>query len=276
VFTTGALQQFVYLQRQPIGRRAVVVGAEHVSFSAVLTLAHAGAATVAMTTEHARHQTYAPFKWLTATRWRVPIRTSTRVSEIFGAERVEGVALADIASGTVARLDCDTIVFTGDWIADHELARRGGLVMDAATRAPRVDLALRTSRRGVFAAGNLLHGAETADVAALGGRHAARSVHAFLGSGAWPEHFISLRCAPPLRWISPSSIADGDAAPPRGRFILRAAAVSPATELVVTQDSREIWRQRCRGLVPNLPIHVSAGWCERIDLGGGSVEIQAR
>ena len=32
----------------------------------------------------------------------------------------------------------------------------------------------RTSREGVFAAGNLLHGAEPADVAALSGRHAAR------------------------------------------------------------------------------------------------------
>ena len=47
---------------RPVGRRAVVVGAEHVSFSAVLTLAHAGARTVAMVTEHPRHQTYAPLR----------------------------------------------------------------------------------------------------------------------------------------------------------------------------------------------------------------------
>ena len=42
VLTTGALQQQVRAGL-PVGRRAVVVGAEHVSFSAVLTLAHAGA-----------------------------------------------------------------------------------------------------------------------------------------------------------------------------------------------------------------------------------------
>ena len=39
----GMLQQLVTLHGAPVGRRAVVVGAEHVSFSAVLTLAHAGA-----------------------------------------------------------------------------------------------------------------------------------------------------------------------------------------------------------------------------------------
>src|SRR6185295_17904128 len=51
VLTTGLLQQLVALRGQRIGGRAVVVGAEHVSFSAVMTLAHAGATTVAMVTE---------------------------------------------------------------------------------------------------------------------------------------------------------------------------------------------------------------------------------
>src|SRR5439155_1084935 len=41
VMTTGTLQQLVELQGERVGTRAVVVGAEHVSFSAVLTLAHA-------------------------------------------------------------------------------------------------------------------------------------------------------------------------------------------------------------------------------------------
>jgi len=41
VFTTGQLQQWVLLAHLPVGRRAVVVGAEHVAYSAVLTLRHA-------------------------------------------------------------------------------------------------------------------------------------------------------------------------------------------------------------------------------------------
>src|SRR5213078_4773911 len=62
VMTTGTLQQLTYLRRETPGRRALVVGAEHVSFSALLTLSHGGARAVAMTTEHARHQTLAPFR----------------------------------------------------------------------------------------------------------------------------------------------------------------------------------------------------------------------
>ena len=55
--------------------------------------------------------------------------------------------------------------------------------MDLGTRGPAVDTALATSGPGVFAAGNLVHVAETADVAALGGRHAARGIAAFLRAG---------------------------------------------------------------------------------------------
>ena len=43
VMTTATLQQLVHLRGQKVGRRAVIVGAEHVSFSAVATLAHGGA-----------------------------------------------------------------------------------------------------------------------------------------------------------------------------------------------------------------------------------------
>ena len=274
VYTTGALQQFVYLQRQPAGRRAVVVGAEHVSFSAVLTLAHAGASTVAMVTEHARHQTYAPFKWFSSWRGRVPILTASRLTQILGARRVEAVQVTDLRSGAVRHLACDTVVFTGDWIADHELARRGELTMDPAGGAPRVDQALRTSARGIFAAGNLLHGAETADVAALGGRHAAGAVHAFLQSGQWTARPpLPLLCTAPLRWVSPSAISVDAARPPRDRFILRVAQICPPSQLRVTQGTRELWRERHRRLIPNLPISLSARWLSRVDPEGGPVTL---
>ena len=123
MLTTGALQQLVYLRRQPVGRRAVIVGAEHVSFSAVVTLAHAGARTVAIVTDQPRHQTYAPLAWATAGWRRVPVRTSSVVAAILGAHRVEAVEVVERTSGRSERIACDTVVFTGDWIPDHELAR---------------------------------------------------------------------------------------------------------------------------------------------------------
>jgi len=275
VFTTGSLQQFVYLHHQSVGRRAVVVGAEHVSFSAILTLAHGGASIVAMVTEHPRHQTYLPYKWLSATRFRVPILTAHRVTRVLGRRRVEAVEVTDLRSGAARQLACDTVVFTGDWIPDRELARRGGLVMDAATRAPRVDGALRTSARGVFAAGNLLHGAETADIAALSGRHAARAVRHFLDSGTWPEQApVPVRCDAPLQWVSPSAVGPDGVTPPHGYFILRVSEFCARTDLVVSQGSRVLWRQRYRRLVPNLSFCAAATWLSQVDPHGEALSFR--
>ena len=50
VYTTGHLQNVVHLKHGSVGRRAVVVGAELVSYSAVLTLRQAGCAAALMTT----------------------------------------------------------------------------------------------------------------------------------------------------------------------------------------------------------------------------------
>ena len=188
VMTTGELQQRVYLGGERLAGRALVVGAEHVSFSAALTLAHAGADVVALVTEHERQQSYAAFRFGAAVRWRVPVWTSSAVRRIAGRGRLEGVEVADVRTGAARFVPCEVVVFTGDWIPDHELARLAGLAMDPGTRGPAVDTTLATSLAGVFAAGNLVHAAETADIAALSGRHAARHIAALLaGRGRRPR-----------------------------------------------------------------------------------------
>jgi thioredoxin reductase len=278
VLTTGALQQLVALPGQRIGgRRAVVVGAEHVSFSAVLTLAHAGVATVAMVTEQPRHQSYAALVWLATGRHRVPVLTRSRVEVIRGRQRVEGVVVSDLVTGAERELACDTVVFTGEWIPDHELARQGGLTMDAGTRAPLVDGALRCSLPGVFAAGNLVHAAETADVAALSGRHAAHAVHAFLSGRVWPSHPpLAIIAETPIRWVSPSAVAADVRQVPHEHFLLRVDRFLDTAEVEVRQAEGVLWRQRYRHLVPACSIHLDAGWLTKVASDGGPIVVRVR
>src|SRR5450759_598860 len=84
VMTTGELQQRVYLAGQRLPGRALIVGAEHGSFSAMVTLAHAGAEVVALVTEQPRHQSYAAFALGASLRWRVPVWTSTAIRRVVG------------------------------------------------------------------------------------------------------------------------------------------------------------------------------------------------
>ncbi|MFE6991017.1 NAD(P)/FAD-dependent oxidoreductase, partial [Streptomyces pharetrae] len=175
VYTTGELQQAVHLYRQPIGTRAVIVGAEDVSYAAADTVRRAGAEVVALVTDLPAHRT-APARALdTRLRRSVPLLTGTVVAELLGHGRLSGVRIRH-HDGRTAVLPCDTVVFTGDFVPEHELARLGGLTLDPRTRGPAVDGALRTSRPGVFAAGNLLHAVERAATAAREGALAAAAV----------------------------------------------------------------------------------------------------
>lgn len=274
ILTTGSLQQLVYLQRQQVGRRAVVVGAEHVSFSALLTLVHGGASVAAMLTEHPRHQTYAPYKWLSATRHRVPILTRHRVTRISGKPRLEAIEIENLRTGTRRMLACETLVFSGDWIPDHELARRFGIDTEPVSHAPRIDTALRTSTRGVFAAGNLVHAAETADVAALSGRHAARAAVAFLAGEQWPERRVPIVCEPPIAWISPNALAVDHVSPPRQNFTWRIAGVRTRATVRIEQGGRTLWSRRFRSLIPSLPLSMPADWLHSVDPEGAPLSFR--
>ena len=273
VMTTGMLQQLA-LKGMPVGSRALVVGAEHVSFSAVLTLAHAGAKVVGMTTELPRHQTLAPFRVGAALRYRFPLWTRTAITRISGRLRVEEVELLELESSQKRVIACDTVVFTADWIPDHELAVMGGLELDSGTRGPRADTGLRTTRPGIFAAGNVLHGAESADIAALSGRHAAGSVARWLaGDASWPA-VVPIKCAPPLHWISPNAIGPS-ADPPRGCFLLRSREFTRRAALEIRQDGRLLWSGRAR-LTPGRSTLLPCEWLRAVDALGGPVQVSTR
>jgi hypothetical protein len=158
--------------------------------------------------------------------------------------------------------------------------------MDAGTRGPVVDTALETSWAGVFAAGNLVHAAETADIAALSGRHAARSIAAALGEGALGKGAgaaaragrvtrVPVRVEAPLRWISPNAVGSA-APPPLGRFVLRSGEFRRLARLEVRQDRRLLATSRPVRLIPGRPAHLDAAWLARVDPGGGPVIVGIR
>jgi hypothetical protein len=231
---------------------------------------------VALVTDKPRHQSYAAFALAAEVRWHTRIWTQTAIRRVVGREQLEGVELADLRTGATRFVRCGTLVFSGDWIPDHELARLAGAQTDPGTKGPAVDTALETSLPGVFAAGNLVHTAETADIAALSGRHAARSISAALHvrQPPWTVR-IPVTATAPLSWISPNAIRAPGPPPPRGRFILRSEVFRRLGWLEIRQGDRILAATRTR-LVPGRPVHIDAGWMARAELSAGPVHVALR
>lgn len=257
VFTTGHLQNHVHGHGERLGGTAVIVGAELVSWSAVLTLRDAGCRAVLMTTEHSRPESYAAFSVPGRVAFSLPLATRTKVTRIIGRDRVSAVEVEDVDSGSRRVVPCDVVVFTGDWIPDHELARMRGVVMDRGHHGPVVDTSLRTSADGVFAAGNVLHPVDTADVAALDGRFVATQVKRYLEGGSSPWGGVRLAVREPFVWVSPGAITSPAVVPPRSRVLLWSAEFRAAPVVEVHQGATLLSRRR-------LPWPVSPGRVFRV------------
>ncbi|WP_433510436.1 NAD(P)/FAD-dependent oxidoreductase [Nonomuraea sp. CA-143628] len=274
VYTTGQLQNLVHLHHREVGRRAVVVGAELVSWSAVLTLREAGCRTVLMTSEYAKPEAYTAFHVPGRLAFGVLVRTRTRLVAVNGKGRVTSVDIENLDTGARHRVPCDTVITTGDWIPDHELARTGGLDMDESTLGPRVDTSLATSLPGVFAAGNLLHPVDTADIAALDGRHVAAAVLRHLAGHPAPAGGVPLVAEAPLRWVAPQIVRPGGPPPSRGRLLLWSDAFRRFPRIAATQDGRLLGRTRlpwpaAPGRVFRVPFTLVTG----ADPAGGPVRL---
>ena len=275
VYTTGHLQNLVHVQHRTVGRRAVIVGAELVSYSAVLTLKHAGCDTALMTTTHPSPESYAVFNLAgRSPLLGVDVATRTRVTRIIGKPALRAVEIEDLDTGRRRIVDCDTLILTGDWIPDHELARAAGLDMDPATLGPLTDTALRTSRPGVFAIGNLLHPVDTADIAALDGRHVAAAVRRHLSGTPVPAAGVRLTAEAPLRWVTPGVLRPGDGPPARNRLLLWTDTLVRVPKVVVRQDGRVVGRRTLPWAAsPGRVFRVPAGILDHVDPKGGPVTV---
>jgi thioredoxin reductase len=267
IFTTGQLQQWVHRQHLPLAGRALIVGAEHVSYSAVLTLREAGVHPVALVTDLPHTQTFRPFDLATRLGLRVPVWTRTSVIGVTGRDRMDGVVVrgADDTERTVA---VDVVVFTGDFIPDNELARLASLTMDPGTKGPACDMEGATSAPGVFATGNLVHPAETADVAARRAMAAGRAAAAWLRDGgadsAGPAP-VRLRVTDPLLWVSPNLAQPGRAG--TEPVLIRTQVFLDRPRLEVTQGGRLLGAFRPRRLIPNRSHALPPDWLPLVQPG---------
>jgi thioredoxin reductase len=274
IYTTGQLQNLVHVHHAHIGSRALIVGAELVSWSAVLTLREAGCATAGMVSGYPRSEAYAVFRLPGRFLMDGPVFTRSRVVGISGRDRVRAAVVENIETGARTTVECDTVVFTGDWIPDHELARTGGLAMDPATRGPVVDAGLRTSRPGVFAVGNLLHPVDTADGAALDGRHVAAAVSNWLKNRDEAPKAVRIRTDGPLRWVAPQLVSAEGGVAARGDLLFWVDEYRRLPKLRAVQDGRTLATKRtpwpaAPGRVYRAPWSLVAD----ADPGGGDITV---
>jgi thioredoxin reductase len=207
IFTTGTLQQLVNLRHLKPGNRALILGSEHVALSSVLTLRRAGTSIAGMVEKEADLHTYASAATLMSRLFAFPIIKNAAIHRIIGNGRLEGVELIIGSNGETLQIECDTVVMTGRFRPDSSLIDGTLIEKDPSTLGPGVDPTLMTSVPNIFAAGNVLRGADMHDLCALEGRLAARSILRNMQTTR-PETIrsVPVQAEKPIRYVVPQRI----------------------------------------------------------------------
>jgi len=275
IYTTGSLQQLVNLRQSRVGKRAVVIGSEHVAFSAILTLRRAGMSVVGILEEDASPQTYPIVSSTMKKLFHLPIYTRVTSIEIAGKRRVEGIRFESEAEDKKIDLECDTVICAGKFRPDASLIYKTQIEEDEGSLGPSVDGSYMTNVEGIFAAGNVLRGADMHDICSLEGRYAARSVVRRLrNSDRGNGGYMTITAESPIRYVVPQKVlvsngSDLKTSLLRPGFSFQTSRNIGRARVEAWCRHERIWAKRFRKLVANsrIPLPLEEFDMRRADAG---------
>jgi pyruvate/2-oxoglutarate dehydrogenase complex dihydrolipoamide dehydrogenase (E3) component len=235
-------------------KTAIVIGSEHVAFSALWTARHAGLRVRAMIEAEDRIMSIAPLGIL-ARALGVEILLRAQVRELAAERGQLNAVLVETAAGS-RRLPADAVIFSGNWAPEVAALQDGPVTLDPRTGGPEIDQAARTSSPGIFAAGNLLRGVESSGWCANEGRHAGLMAARYLRgemSGAQARGRVEL--APGIAFVVPQLWGTGAGAAP---VSLRVGADARGRRLAVTVGGDQVWSSPRRDFLRRRRIAVPA------------------
>ena len=275
IYTTGQLQNLVHLHHQTPGTRAVIVGAELVSWSAAMTLREGRLQTRAddQHPSKARVLRRVLDPRTVRARYRGRHPHARRAHHRPRPRRSRRDRTPRHPRPAHDRLRHDRLHRRLD-PRQRTRPRRGPRHRPqharTGSRHPPGDLS-----PGIFAIGNLNHPVDTADVAALDGRAVANQVLAYLRNSSAHPGNAGPRILPGrrLKWITPG-ILWPDVNAPRNRLLAWPTTQTSLPTVAITQDSHRIARRRLPWPAsPGRVFRIPTSLLKTIDPAGGPITI---
>ncbi len=163
VFTAGTAQHFTNLLGQMPAKKCVILGSGDIGLIMARRLTLEGAEVLGVYEAKPTPSGLTRNLHQCLHDYNIPLFLSHTVTRVFGADRLEGVEIAEVdeymtpIEGTSRRIDCDALILSVGLIPENELALTLGVVLDPKTKGPVVDGQCMTSVDGVFSCGNALH-----------------------------------------------------------------------------------------------------------------------
>ncbi len=202
IITTGALQRFTYLQEIKPFDKAVVIGSEIVSFSALMSAKHAGIKIAAIIEEKSEIDSFCVIKYLVKYLLNIPVITNAKLKNINGEDKkVSSVTI--FKDGKEEDIACDGVIFTGKFIPESSIMQKSFKDFNLNNYSLNVTQNFQTNSESFFVAGNALRGALAAFRCYFEGKKVAKNIHDYIRF-KHQSQIIEISADENISWYYPS------------------------------------------------------------------------
>jgi pyruvate/2-oxoglutarate dehydrogenase complex dihydrolipoamide dehydrogenase (E3) component len=210
IFTAGLAQRLVNIEGYIPGRDIVIIGSGDIGLIMARRMSWIGCRVRAVVEILPYPSGLARNIVQCLHDFDIPLHLAHLTTAIFGRDRVEGIEVAPIIDGALARersfrIPCDTLLLSVGLVPENELSRRAGIELHPATGGPLVDSRMMTTTPGVFACGNVLHVHDLVDYVVEEARRAGSFAADWL-EGRSPSRELKIRAGANLRYVSPGRV----------------------------------------------------------------------
>jgi len=204
IITTGTLQRFAYMQELKPFEKAVIVGSEIVSFSALMTAKHLGVEIVAFIEEKEHIDTFSPIKFLVDKALGVPVLTSAKIDKIYGENKyVKGVTITQ--NKEQKNIECDGVIFSGLFTPESAIAQQCLEHFNYTNNSLELTQNFQSLNGNIFIAGNAVRGALSAYKCYFEGQKVAKFIDNYFKTQT-EQNIVPISVDKNIYWYYPTTI----------------------------------------------------------------------
>ena len=262
VFTAGLAQRYVNLENFKPGSRVVILGSGDIGLIMARRLTLEGIKVVGVY----ELMPYANGLYRNIKNclddFGIPLHLSTTVTKIVGSKRVQAVEVSAVDEnlkpipGTEEIIPCDTVLLSIGLIPENELSKKAGIELNPVTNGPKVDNALETSVKGIFACGNVLHVHDLVDQVTKEAEDAGMYAAEYAAEQKSAEAEISVVPEGLVRYTVPTRIASGRT--PVTKIKFRVGRQVKSAKIRITSGDQVIFEsKKAKKFVPSIMENVN-------------------
>ncbi len=204
IITTGTLQRFAYIQEIKPFDKAVIIGSEIVSFSALMSAKHAGIKIEAMIEEKDEIDTFCPIKYLTQWFLGVPVITGAKLQKINGEDKkVSSVTISK--DGKEQEIECNGVIFSGKFTPESAIMQKSFDSFNLTNSSLDITQNFQSQQANIFVAGNALRGALAAFKCYFEGKRVAKKIDEYIRFNHQPKT-VTIETDENIAWYYPTML----------------------------------------------------------------------